>query len=196
MNRANTTTADAVSLAGRTAAGEYPGRAAGLALKAMAASWLVVAVLGQLMMAAYVVVFFWLPMFAGDLQRRNSGRMPHGYVPGDIAGNLALASHVLFTVVIVLGGALQLTPWVRRRWPAFHRWTGRAYLLAAVVLSPGGLYLLATRKADGLGGSPGIGLNALLILAFAALALREAMARRIDRHRRWALRLFLAASGV
>jgi hypothetical protein len=53
------------------------------------------------------------------------------------------------------------------------------------------------------GGTPGgflqhatIDLDAILILIFAALALRYALARNIAVHRRWAVRLFLAVSGV
>lgn len=42
----------------------------------------------------------------------------------------------------------------------------------------------------------GISLNALLILLFAGLALHAARGRRIDAHRRWALRLYLAVLGV
>lgn len=38
--------------------------------------------------------------------------------------------------------------------------------------------------------------NAALIIVFAAMTLRHAMARRIDAHHRWALRTFIAMSGV
>ncbi len=47
-----------------------------------------------------------------------------------------------------------------------------------------------------LAGAIGITLDALLILAFAALAYRAARARRFVEHRRWALRLFAVASAV
>ncbi len=41
-----------------------------------------------------------------------------------------------------------------------------------------------------------LSLNAILIMACAAMAVRHAMARQLAIHRRWALRLFLVVSGV
>jgi hypothetical protein len=92
---------------------------------------------------------------------------------------------------------LQIVPALRQRWPAFHRWNGRIYLLVACTMSLGGIAMTVTR---GTIGAPiqtvAILLNAALILIFAVVALHYAMARRIDVHRRWALRLFLVVSGV
>jgi drug/metabolite transporter (DMT)-like permease len=101
-------------------------------------------------------------------------------------------------VVILLGGLVQLLPVVRRRVPSLHRWTGRIYLLTATALSLGGLYLLWVRggAAGDLSQHLALTGNALIILGSAAMAWRAARARRIDDHRRWALRLFVAVSGV
>ena len=56
--------------------------------------------------------------------------------------------------------------------------------------------MIWTRKTSGdMSQHVAISLNALLILVFAGMALRHAMARQFDMHRRWALRLFLAVSG-
>jgi hypothetical protein len=66
------------------------------------------------------------------------------------------------------------------------------------VLALGGLDMVWVR-GDMIGDTGqhlGITLNALLILGFAGAAWRCARARRFDDHRRWALRLFLATSGV
>lgn len=41
-----------------------------------------------------------------------------------------------------------------------------------------------------------VSFDAVLIMVFAAVALRYAMARKIDVHRRWALRTFMVVSGV
>jgi hypothetical protein len=78
-----------------------------------------------------------------------------------------------------------------------HHVVGRCYIAAAAVLSLGGLYMVWIKGGPGgLGQHLGISLNALLILVFAALALRAARARRIDVHRCWALRLYVAVLGV
>jgi uncharacterized membrane protein len=166
------------------------------ALRWAAALWLLVALLGQGIFNTYVVKLYGGAMLAGDPTRWNKV-MPRGYAPGDTAGNTALGLHLLLAMVILLGGALQLLPALRRTAPRVHHWVGRGYISAAVLMSLGGLFMVWTRGAPAqLGQHLGISLNALLILAFAALALRAAMARRIDAHRRWALRLYMGVLGV
>jgi hypothetical protein len=155
-----------------------------------------VAVLGQLMLAFYVVVFYGSAALRGRPQDWNRV-LAHGYVPGDVFLNAVLALHLLFVVVIIVGGGLQLVPSLRRRWPVFHRWNGRVYLLSAAVLSVGGLIMVWVRGTVGdLTQHLGVSLNALLILAFSVMTWRAGARRAIDAHRRWALRLFLAVSGV
>ena len=166
------------------------------ALRAAAVFWFGVTVLGQLLFAFYVAVFYGRAAAQGRLEDWNKV-LQVGYVPGDTVGNLVLGLHLLFAVVITAGGALQLVPQIRRTWPRFHRWNGRIYLLSAAVASVGGLIMVWTRKTGGdLPQDLAISINALLILGFAGMALRHALARRFDVHRRWALRLFLAVSGV
>lgn len=165
-------------------------------LNAAAAAWFVVAVLGQMMFVVYVVGVFGPPAARGEFEAWNKV-LPHGFVAGDTAGNLVVALHLLFAVVITVGGALQLTPMVRRLAPAFHRWNGRVYLLSAAVMSVGGLVMVWTRGTVGdLSQHISISINAVLILVCAGMALRFALARRFDVHRRWAMRLFLVVSGV
>lgn len=172
-------------------------RFAGTALRAAAMFWFGMAILGQLVFAIYVMDFYGRVTLQGHPERWNRV-MPHGYVAGDTFFNLVLGLHLMFVVVIVLAGAMQLIPRIRRRAPVVHRWNGRAYLVAAAVLSVGGLAMVWVRGGM-VGDLPqhlGITLNALLILGFAAIAWRHARARRFDLHRRWVLRLFLAVSGV
>lgn len=176
------------------------GNTAGAASRWLAGSataWLVVALLGQLVFAAYVLRFYGGALLDGEPQRFNRV-LPHGWVAGATVDNALLVAHLAFTVLIVLAGGLQLLPAIRRRWPALHRWTGRSYLLAAAVLALGGLWMVWVR-----GGAVGdlsqhlaISVNAALILLCAAMAWRAARARRFDLHRRWALRLWVAVSGV
>lgn len=171
-------------------------RRSGAALRAAAASWLAVAALGQLLFVGYVIAYYGRSALQGRWQVWN-GVFPRGHVPGDTAGNLIVAAHLGFACLIIVAGLLQLAPAVRRRWPVFHRWTGRSYLLMVAVMSLGGLSMMLTRGSVGdLSQKLGIGLNALLMLACAYMAYRHARARRIDLHRRWALRLFLCVSGV
>ena len=113
-------------------------------------------------------------------------------------GNFALALHLFVAVIITVGGPLQLIPQVRARVPVFHRWNGRVYMLTAFLASISALYLVWIR--GGVFGNfaqhVGISLNAVLIMLCGVTALRYALARRFELHRRWALRLFLVVSGA
>lgn len=167
-----------------------------LALKLSAAGWFLVTVLGQLIFAIYIYGFYGRAALNGNFQAWNKV-LPHGYIPGDTLGNMVISVHLFFAAAITLAGATQLTPQLRAYAPRLHRWTGRGYLGAAVLMSVSGLIMVWTRGAVGdLSQHIAISLNALMILVSAGLALRYAMTRRIDLHRRWALRLFLAVSGV
>lgn len=171
-------------------------RAADAALRFAAAAWAGVAVLGQLLFAVYVAGFFGPAAVAGRWETWNKV-LPHGYVAGDTAGNVVVALHLAFAVAIIVGGAVQLVPMIRRRWPQVHRWNGRAYLVSAAIMSLGGLVMVWTRGSVGdTSQHIAISLNALLILGCAVMAWRSARARRFDAHRAWALRLFLVVGGV
>lgn len=165
-------------------------------LGAAARSWIFVALVGQLLFASYVAAFYGLTAARGQLERWNEV-LPHGHSPGEPMANGTVAAHLLFTVVIIVGGVLQLLPGLRRSVPVAHRWIGRLYLLSAVMLSVTGLTMAWTQ---GVAGGPAarisISINALLILTCAALTLRYALLRRFDVHRRWALRLLMVVSGV
>lgn len=158
--------------------------------------WYLVTVAGQLAFAAYVAVAYGRAAWRGDFAAWNKV-MPHGYVSGDMAGNIAVAVHLAFAVLILAAGALQLLPAIRNRAPALHRWNGRVYMALAFTMSLGGLYMVWGRGTVGdLSQHVAISGNALLILLFAGMALHNAIARRFDAHRRWALRLYLAVGGV
>jgi hypothetical protein len=98
--------------------------------------------------------------------------------------------------VISIAGALQLIPGIRNRFPAFHRWNGRMFVLAAFTQAITGIYLTVSgRRLVGDVTQHVVSvLGAVLIMFCAGMALRYAMARDFTTHRRWALRLFLVAS--
>jgi uncharacterized membrane protein len=160
-------------------------------------TWLAVTLVGQFVFAAYVAGFYGRTALTGAFEEWNDV-LPRGYVAGDAAGNLMLGLHLLLAVALIAAGALQLIPSVRRHAPAVHRWNGRAYVGCASVLAVGGLWLVWVRGGvvGDLSQHVAISLNALLILGCASFAWRAARSRRFDEHRRWALRLFVVASGV
>ncbi len=158
--------------------------------------WFGVALAGQLIFSTYIAMVYGGATLTGDTARWNHV-MPKGYVPGDTAGNTAIMSHVLLAVVIMLGGAMQLTPAIRRRVPALHRWVGRGYVLAVSLTSLAGLYMVWMRGSVGDASQHvAISLNAVILTSCAILAWRAARARDFTTHRQWALRAYLAANGV
>ncbi len=161
-------------------------------LKAVTRFWFGVTVIGQLAFGFAVASFYAMTAWRGDDHGWN---FTHGFVPGVTPGNWAVVMHVITAAIIMLAGAIQLVRQVRNRFPAFHRWNGRVYMLSTVALSVAGLYMHWVRGSGGdvwqhIGGT----VNALLIWLCAGLALRYAMARDFRTHRRWAMRLFLVVS--
>ena len=163
------------------------------ALKAAARFWFVVAVIGQLVFAFRTASFYGLTALRGDY---HGWRISQGHVAGNTLGNSAVAMHLLSAFVIMLAGAVQLVPQVRSRFPVFHRWNGRMYLLAALGVSTAGWYMTWRGSVGDVSQHIGGSLNAVLIWLFAGMALRYAMARDFKTHRRWALRLFLVVSAA
>lgn len=171
-------------------------RRSGRLLAGAGAAWVVAALFGQGLFAAYVALTYGSAAIRGEPEAWAQTTLK-GYVAGDAVGNLVFAGHMVFAVTISLMGALQLVPALRRRAPRVHRWNGRLFLLSALILALGGLHLVWVRGATmGLSAALGVSLNALLILAFGALALRAALARDFATHSRWALRLFVVSGGV
>jgi len=166
------------------------------ALKAAVGFWFVVTLIGQLTFAIAVASFYGLTAARGDFHRW-SKFISHGYGPGGGIGNLAIVLHLMSAVAIMMSGAVQLVPSVRRRFPVFHHWNGRIYMLTAVIGTMAGVYMTWFRGTPGdVTQHIGATLNAVLVAIFAGLALRYAMARDFQTHRRWALRLFLAVGAA
>jgi len=163
------------------------------ALKSAARFWFGVTVIGQLIFAFTVASFYGLTALRGDYHKWN---FTNGYVPGFSMGNTAVVLHVASAVIIMLAGAVQLVPQIRNRFPVFHRWNGRIYMLTAVTLSVAGLYMTWFRGSVGdLSVHLASTLGAVLIWLCGGMALRYALARDFKTHRRWALRFFLVVSG-
>jgi len=164
------------------------------ALRVATRLWFVVLLIGQLIFAFTVASFYSLTAWRGNLAAWNK-ILAHGYTAGDPMGNFALILHIGSAVFIILAGLLQLIPRIRNRFPVLHRWLGRLYIGTAFSVSVAGLYLMWVRGTVGdLPQHLGTSLMAALIMIFAGMALRFAMARDFKTHRRWALRLYLTVS--
>jgi hypothetical protein len=169
-------------------------RLADKTLKAAAAFWFVVAVIGQLLFAFSVASFYGLAAVRGNWQQWNKV-MTHGYSADHPIGNTVVAIHLASAVIILLSGAAQLVPQFRRYTPRFHRWNGRVYMVTAFTVSLAGLYMMWARGSAGdLAQHLGQSLDGVLIMVCSVIALRYALIRDFKTHRRWALRLFLVVT--
>lgn len=198
MGTTQSVTSDSIPMTLRRAGGVRGRRSAAsyaeTALKAAAGFWFAVVLVGQVLFAFSIATFYGLTAVRGDWPAWNR-TMTHGYAPGYRLGNTVVAVHLASAVIIILSGAIQLIPLVRRRWPRFHRWNGRVYMVSAFSVSLAGLYMMWFRgTVGGLGQHLAQSVDAVLIMLCAVMALRYAVARDFRTHRRWALRLYLVVS--
>lgn len=168
------------------------------ALSAATTLWFTAVVIGQGLFLYYIVRFYYPSTLTGNFQAwRTNDNLIMGYVAGDAVGNLAFGAHVVMAGIVTFGGALQLIPQIRARAPAVHRWIGRLFLTTAIGASLAGLWMTWARGAYvALPGSVATSLDGVLILIFAGLAWRTALARDFAAHRRWAMRTFMVANAV
>lgn len=165
-------------------------------LKGTGILWYLVAIPGQFVFAAYVIDYYWGNALLGNIAAWGEV-LPHGIEPDTPTTNAATFAHLLVVALMIFAGAIQLATPLRRWAPRLHRWSGRVFLLTSCTGAVSGLTMVALNgSAAGPVGSVSVSLNGVLILLFARPTVRHAMTRRIDRHRRWALRLFLVAHGV
>ena len=118
------------------------------------------------------------------------------YEKGNLPALASMSAHMAAGAVVLLLGPVQFILAIRSRWPVVHRWIGRVYVTTCGLAGLGGLIFIATKGT--IGGAwmnVGFGLYGALMLLCAVQAWRHAAARRFDRHREWAIRLFALAIG-
>lgn len=159
-------------------------------------TWFVVALFGQLIFAYYILVLYGGATLSKNLEAWNTF-MPHGYTEGHGISNTAVFIHVFLAAVITIGGLLQIIPQIRNRFPRFHRWNGRLYVLTAIVISITGAMINILNEPIGSQFNANLtAFNGVLIITFTIFAWKRAIQKQFTSHRKWALRLFMAASGV
>jgi len=168
-------------------------RRADAVLRAARTFWFIVTVVGQWMFVYFIVAYYYQRTFRGAFAQWNEKPL----IEGDAFGILMFAAHVLMAAAMTGTGTLQLVPQLRARWPGFHRNGGRLFISTAVLLAAGGLYLVWIRGTYlSLAPAVAITFDGLLIFLCAGMTIGRARMGDIASHRRWALRLFMAANGV
>lgn len=167
------------------------------ALNGAAVTWFFATMLGQAAFLLFILLFYYPSSLSGNFAAWDRKPNIEGYLAGDMAGNIMFAFHVLAAAVMTAGGLFQLVPAIRQKWPKVHRWNGRIFMVTALSLAFGGLWLVWGRGTYlNLTGAFGVSFNGLLIIGFAVMAWRSAVNKNFAEHRRWALRLFIVANAV
>jgi hypothetical protein len=172
-----------------------PARLLGLSGTILAATaWLSAAFFGT------YIVFFYAGAIAVGTPAQWNANLPGLFEPRAPIGTAGIAAHFAAGGIILLLGPIQLIARIRNGAPAFHRWAGRLYVLAAFTAGLGGLSFIAANGTIG-GAAMNIGFGgygALMVLA-SVQTWRHARARRapgrLAKHRAWAIRLFALAIG-
>jgi hypothetical protein len=143
----------------------------------------------------YILAFYVSALYTGNLEQWNN--ILHGlYQKGFVTATAGVGLHFITGGIILILGSIQLIEAVRTRYPVFHRWVGRIYVLASLLTATGGLiFIIAKGTIGGLVMNIGFSFYGLLMLIAAVETYRHAVAGRIDKHRAWALRLYALAIG-
>jgi uncharacterized membrane protein len=158
--------------------------------------WFIAAAIGQYAFGLYVILYYATSAATNHFEIWNKNLFS-GIIPGDWLGNVSLVFHILLASVILFGGPLQLMPFIRNRFPRFHRYLGRAYVLLAVLLSLTGIIMTILGKSFGsFFVQAATSFSAIYICWFAVMTFKNAVRRKIQIHRKWSLRLFIVANGV
>ncbi|MFC5412416.1 DUF2306 domain-containing protein [Larkinella bovis] len=143
----------------------------------------------------YILAFYAAALYEGNMARWNQV-LPRLYEPATTAATTGIGLHFATGGIILVLGSIQLIDAVRVRFPAVHRWIGRLYVLSSLLAAIGGLVFIALKGT--IGGwvmDAGFSLYGLLMLVAGLQTYRYAVARKLDEHRAWALRLYALAIG-
>lgn len=143
----------------------------------------------------YILAFYASSLYKGNLERWNN-ILPGMYQEGSATATTGLGLHFATGAVILLLGSIQLIETIRIRYPVFHRWIGRIYVLSSLLAAIGGLIFITVKgTVGGTVMSIGFSIYGLLMFISGIETYRHAAAGNIDKHRAWALRLYALAIG-
>jgi hypothetical protein len=127
--------------------------------------------------ALYItIVFFAQPMENWDTAS-NYNVKPGAYF---------ILVHWIGGTITLLSGHFQFLSGVRQKYPAFHHWNGRFFLLGCSLAVVGGeLYALSTGTVGGITMDISFIFYGVIISVFSVSTFYFAYQRRIQQHRRW-----------
>jgi len=159
--------------------------------------WVVVALLGQWMFAAYILSIYALPTIFGNSALTFSLSPGQGANTESSAESLVFFVHIIPAALMAMSGLFQLFPSIRKKYPKFHRYNGRMFLTLGLSGALTGLYLTwgAGFRFSDLG-SLGVTFNGILIPIAIYFAWKAAIEKKFTIHRRFAIHSFILINGV
>lgn len=121
------------------------------------------------------------------------------YVPPDISTSripishgtvqyVLLVAHIFTAAVATVTGLAQLWPWLRRRYPVVHRWTGRAYFFLGVFPSSVLAIPVIAMAPMGVSNQAALFVLDVLWVISGVAGYRSARQRKFTDHRKWMIR--------
>jgi len=159
--------------------------------------WVGIALLGQWFFAAYILSIYAAPTLFGVTE------LTYSLSPGQAAkaeSNTAVFiffAHVLPAALMAMSGLFQLFPIIRKKYPKFHRYNGRLFMVLGLSGALTGLYLTwgAGFRFSDLG-SLGVTFNGILIPIAIYFAWKAAIEKQFSIHQRFAIHSFILINGV
>jgi hypothetical protein len=99
-----------------------------------------------------------------------------------------LVAHIFTASVATVAGLAQLWPWLRRKYPVAHRWTGRAYFFLGVFPSSVLAIPVIMMAPFGISNQASLVVLDALWMITAVAGYRSARQRRFADHRKWMIR--------
>lgn len=110
----------------------------------------------------------------------------------------AVVGHILGGSLMLLLGLAQFSIWFRRKYPAWHRWTGRGLVAGGGYFALSGLWMNAAvqARADSWLHDAAQNVVAVAMLAVLVLGMHAIWRRDIAAHRAWMMRAYAIGLGA
>jgi len=144
-----------------------------------------------------LMIFSALPLTFGILRLLQLAGLSE-LMPPARASAIPLVCHIVGALAYTLLGAIQFSPTIRRRWPAWHRIAGRLALADAALVIFSALWLTAAYATTSFGGIVLAGFRVTVALWMAVsitLGLVAILTRQVARHREWMIRAYALGLG-
>lgn len=143
----------------------------------------------------FILSYYFVALLEGNTAQWNT-ILPDLYDEQTKTATIGMGLHFAAGGIILILGCIQLIDRIRNKYPAVHRWLGRLYILASLLVSIGGLVFIFYKGTVG-GIVMDIAFTGYGILMFWAAieTIRHARVGRMEKHRAWAIRLFALAIG-